>query len=129
MQTKEKAVKAATTSSGAPRQRAPGAGRIATKKLLSMQEMVEQALDKAGGVEWLVMQAETNPNSFMSLVGKLMPKDVNVNSQVQVMGLVQLLQSVGTDAKLIGSGGVSTSAMLPDEGASVKRLESKEIGV
>ena len=125
MQTKEKAVKAATVDVPPRSTR----GRQSTKKLLSMQEMVEKALDQAGGVEWLVMQAETNPNSFMSLVGKLMPKDVNVNSSIKVVGLVELLQSVGTDAKLIGSGGVSTSAMLPDEGASVKRLESKEIEV
>lgn len=39
-------------------------------------KMVDQALDEAGGVEYLKRQAESNPAAFLSLVGKRMPRVV-----------------------------------------------------
>lgn len=41
--------------------------------------MVRQALDKAGGVDYLVEQSAANPTAFLTLVGKLLPIDVNAN--------------------------------------------------
>lgn len=35
--------------------------------------MVERALHKAGGVEYLVEQARKNPVAFMGLVGRVLP--------------------------------------------------------
>lgn len=35
--------------------------------------MVERALHKAGGVEYLARQAEQNPVAFLSLVGRVLP--------------------------------------------------------
>ena len=35
--------------------------------------MIERALQKAGGVEYLARQAEQNPVAFMGLVGRVLP--------------------------------------------------------
>lgn len=39
----------------------------------SIKEMVEKALHKAGGVEYLTRQAEENPVAFMGLIGRVLP--------------------------------------------------------
>jgi hypothetical protein len=53
--------------------RAPGTPNVVTRQI---REMVTKALDKAGGVSYLVKQAEKNPVAFMTLVGKAMPLQV-----------------------------------------------------
>jgi hypothetical protein len=42
--------------------------------------MLEQAMERAGGVNYLARQAEENPSAFLALVGKLLPK--NIDAQV-----------------------------------------------
>jgi hypothetical protein len=42
----------------------------------ALKEMILGALDKAGGEAYLVQQAQTNPNAFMTLVGKVLPMTV-----------------------------------------------------
>ena len=42
----------------------------------TIKEMVELALRKAGGVDYLARQAEENPVAFMGLVGRVMPLQV-----------------------------------------------------
>lgn len=39
----------------------------------ALKEMILEALDEAGGVEYLVTQSEENPASFLTLVGKVLP--------------------------------------------------------
>ncbi len=39
----------------------------------AIKELVMEALDNLGGVKYLEEQAVSNPNAFMSLVGKTMP--------------------------------------------------------
>jgi hypothetical protein len=56
-----------------------------------IKEMVAQALDEAhpeGGVEYLKLQAATNPTAFLTLVGKVIPLQVagNMNHAVKVSG-------------------------------------------
>jgi hypothetical protein len=41
-----------------------------------VKEMILAALDKAGGVKYLVRQATENPAAFMTLVGKIIPLQV-----------------------------------------------------
>lgn len=41
-----------------------------------LKEMIREALDEAGGVEYLLEQAKNNPNAFMTLLGKIIPVDV-----------------------------------------------------
>lgn len=39
----------------------------------AVKEMILQALDDVGGVDYLARQAEANPAAFMTLVGKVLP--------------------------------------------------------
>lgn len=41
-----------------------------------LKEMVLGALDKAGGQEYLVAQAEKNPTAFLTLIGKILPMQI-----------------------------------------------------
>lgn len=43
----------------------------------AIKAMIEQALSRVGGVNYLARQAEDNPVAFMSLVGKVLPMQVN----------------------------------------------------
>lgn len=46
------------------------------KLTADVKAMVLSALDQAGGIEYLLAQARTNPNAFMTLVGKVLPMTV-----------------------------------------------------
>jgi|TARA_R110000824_G_scaffold281900_1_gene470223 hypothetical protein len=39
----------------------------------NVKEMVLTALDGAGGVDYLIEQAQENPGNFLSLVGRVLP--------------------------------------------------------
>lgn len=41
-----------------------------------LKEMVREALDKAGGVEYLATMAKKNPSVFGTLLGRLIPQEV-----------------------------------------------------
>jgi len=47
------------------------------QKTLAIKTMVINALEKSGGVDYLVSQAKDNPTAFLSLVGKTLPLDVH----------------------------------------------------
>lgn len=49
-----------------------------------IREMIECALHSAGGEDYLVEQARDNPTAFLGLVGKLLPKDMNLRTEVSV---------------------------------------------
>lgn len=53
-----------------------GSPNKATKEL---KDMILGALDNVGGQKYLERQAEENPTAFMTLIGKILPKDVNAN--------------------------------------------------
>lgn len=61
----------------------PGPGRpkgSQNKMTKALKEMILTALDEAheeGGVAYLKTQAQTNPNAFMALVGKVLPMTVH----------------------------------------------------
>ena len=44
-----------------------------SKYTQSIKDMVEEALQRAGGVEYLYQQALDNPRAFLPLVSKLLP--------------------------------------------------------
>lgn len=57
----------------------PGPGRppgLPNKVTAALKDMILQALDDAGGVEYLRTQAEENPQAFLTLVGKVLPMQV-----------------------------------------------------
>jgi hypothetical protein len=41
-----------------------------------IKDMIVQALDNAGGVEYLTRQASLNPGPFMTLLGKVLPTQI-----------------------------------------------------
>ncbi len=49
-----------------------------------LKEMIRGALDDAGGQEYLVAQAKENPTAFLTLLGKILPKDINANVKGKV---------------------------------------------
>jgi hypothetical protein len=55
-----------------------GGRQLGTPNKLSgdVKAMILAALDEAGGAEYLLMQARTNPQAFMTLVGKVLPMQV-----------------------------------------------------
>lgn len=46
------------------------------KATAAIKDMILQALDQKGGVEYLARQADQNPVAFMGLLGKVMPMQV-----------------------------------------------------
>lgn len=46
------------------------------KTTTALKEMILEALDRKGGAEYLVGQAEKNPTAFMALLGKVLPMTV-----------------------------------------------------
>ena len=56
---------------------------VSNKLTRDIREMIRAALDKAGGVKYLVAQAEKNPAAFLTLVGKIVPAqiDATVNNR------------------------------------------------
>lgn len=65
---------------------APGERRGGRKKgvpnkyTMDLRGMILKALDACGGVTYLQSQATQNPAAFLSLVGKTLPKDVNLQT-------------------------------------------------
>lgn len=57
-----------------------GKGNL-NKNTAAIKDMIDQALRKAGGVDYLVKQSKENPSAFMGLLGKILPKDVNLGGQ------------------------------------------------
>ncbi len=51
-----------------------------------VRPMVYQALQKAGGVDYLVRQADENPGPFLSLVSRCMPKEIHqeVTAEIRI---------------------------------------------
>jgi hypothetical protein len=45
-----------------------------------LKDMILSALDKAGGVEYLLEQAHKNPGAFMTLIGRVLPLAVTGES-------------------------------------------------
>ena len=59
--------------------RRPGAGRkkgVPNKVTADIKAMVLGALDRAGGEEYMLDQAKSNPNAFLTLVGKVLPTQI-----------------------------------------------------
>lgn len=45
----------------------------------SIKAMVKEALENAGGAAYLQRQAELNPSAFMSLIGRLIPQEIDAS--------------------------------------------------
>lgn len=55
----------------------PGRPKGSPNKITSqIKDMIVQALENKGGVEYLEQQADKNPTAFMGLIGKVLPMQV-----------------------------------------------------
>jgi hypothetical protein len=61
-----------------------------------LRSMVLGALEDAGGQKYLAKQAEENPNAFLSLLGRCLPKDIT-NSDGTLAGLANALYGVSAE--------------------------------
>ena len=62
-----------------PNLKLAGMGRpkgVPNKATKVLKEMILVALDKAGGEAYLLSQAENNPVAFMTLIGKVLPSEI-----------------------------------------------------
>ena len=67
----------------------PNAGKgrkkgVPNKITASVKEMILAALDAVGGQRYLEDQAKQNPQAFMSLLGRIIPSEIN--GQVRAIG-------------------------------------------
>ncbi len=51
------------------------------KATAEIKAMIEGALQDVGGQKYLAEQARENPAAFLSLLGKILPRDVNLGGQ------------------------------------------------
>lgn len=58
------------------------------KTTVAIKEAVLAALDQAGGVDYLVAQSRDNPTAFLTLVGKVLPLQVDANHQGEIVAKV-----------------------------------------
>lgn len=77
-------------------QQKKGRPRGAKDKLTrDVKQMIERALelaDKKGGIEYLRKQSALNPVAFLSLVGKILPKQIDVGVSVLAIDLMGVMQ-------------------------------------
>lgn len=65
------------------RKRPEGAGRkkgTPNKRNVELKDMTLKALKLAGGTRYLAEQAKLNPSAFLTLLGKILPMQVNQQS-------------------------------------------------
>jgi hypothetical protein len=60
-----------------------------------LKDQILAALDKAGGVDYLYRQAGENPTAFLTLVGKVLPTQVNHSGEDG--GPIHVIQRVIVD--------------------------------
>lgn len=73
----------------------PGSGRkkgTCNGDTAKLRELILNALDKAGGEDYLYQQASENPAQFLTLIGKVLPKDVVVGGNPDNPLTVQIVR-------------------------------------
>lgn len=50
----------------------------------TVKEMLTEALDRVGGVEYLARMAEEQPQAFLSLIAKLLPSEIKAAGVVDI---------------------------------------------
>lgn len=54
---------------------------VPNKMTGDLRQMISNALVAAGGEKYLKKQAKDNPPAFLALLGKTLPKDVNLKAE------------------------------------------------
>ena len=56
---------------------------IPNKTTKELKDMIQGALDAKGGQAWLEQQMDESPAAFMTLLGKILPKNIDVNAELK----------------------------------------------
>ena len=72
-----------TVPKSAGKRRPPGGSRkgIPNKLTSDVKAMILEALDMAGGTDYLLSQAHENPKAFLSLLGRVIPLQVQGDAE------------------------------------------------
>jgi hypothetical protein len=72
----------------------PGGRPAGTKNKLTsaVKEAIEEAFEEAGGAKYLLMLSRNEPAVFCALLGKLLPKDINVNATLTLGEILDALK-------------------------------------
>lgn len=70
---------------------------VPNKVNADLRAMIEGALHDAGGRKYLAAQAKESPSAFITLIGRLLPKDVKVEANVRLKLEELILTSVRPD--------------------------------
>jgi len=84
-------------NSAKPKPPAAGKGRppgSANKITKSIRESIEAAFQGVGGVDFLMRQAEENPQAFMTLLGKIIPSQVQADVTSNGRSIADVQQAV-----------------------------------
>jgi hypothetical protein len=68
-----------------------------------VKDMIQEALTQAGGVKYLLEQAQKNPQAFMSLVGKIIPRDLKVSGELHHTLETMILDAVKHEGERIAA--------------------------
>ena len=91
----------------------PGSGRrkgVSNIVTGDIRALVLGALDELGGQRYLVQQAKKNPQAFLSLLGKCLPKDIRIDAKLSLADILREAEanftrsSQGEHATTAGSG-------------------------
>ena len=58
-----------------------------------MKDILHLAFERAGGVDYLVRQADAEPKAFMALIGRLVPAAVTVDVGMNLVSLFDAMES------------------------------------
>lgn len=78
-------------------ERTPGSGRPQGKlngDTAKLREMILNALDQAGGLEYMARQAHEQPVAFLKLLGQVLPRDIAVTGTVDIALSERLEQAI-----------------------------------
>lgn len=67
---------------------------VPNKVTSDLRAMILGALESVGGASYLQRQADENPQAFMNLVGRTLPKDIKLHADAKIV--VNLLGPNGT---------------------------------
>ena len=54
---------------------------------LDLEKAIEQSFAALGGAEWLVRQADAVPSAYLTLLGKILPREIklDINARIEAM--------------------------------------------
>ena len=60
---------------------------VPNKITADLKCMILSALDDVGGKKYMVEQAKENPTAFLTLVGKVLPKEVHIDLSARIAAM------------------------------------------